>query len=418
MLLLCGVGTGIAKQQWFVVIVLLAAVVGVYFFARVKKVYYLLRWIARSLLGRVTINHEEIEALGSSEFLELPDERILSYYQLGDMSGHPVFYFHGTPSSALEAMLILNEKYIDKRLRIIAINRPGIGSSTAKPGRNIGHFTADVVALANHLQIPTFSVLGYSGGGPYVLACAASIAERLLSAVIVGGAYMINDTATQGNMKRSARLFWKIADRFPIFIPFFLTLMRTAAPPVQPGNNEEAADAAVSETFGISETPNVEKEEILIVASTKETPGLIEEQSADRSNALEKPLLADEITVPSDPDRAIIDKLDLTKLMRLILNVAIMKPTDAAVDVQLTLKGIDQILHTIQLEISMFHGAADRNVPIEKARLLSGALPNATLYEYEHEGHLSILINQFEAIAAALTKKTICNSKTVAAEEN
>jgi pimeloyl-ACP methyl ester carboxylesterase len=44
-----------------------------------------------------------------------------------------------------------------------------------------------VAALADTLEIERFSVFGYSGGGPNVLACAQKIPQRLVSAGITAG---------------------------------------------------------------------------------------------------------------------------------------------------------------------------------------------------------------------------------------
>jgi len=42
---------------------------------------------------------------------------------------------------------------------------------------------ADVAVIADHLGLATFSVWGHSGGGPHALACAATLPDRVASAV-------------------------------------------------------------------------------------------------------------------------------------------------------------------------------------------------------------------------------------------
>lgn len=58
-------------------------------------------------------------------------------------------------------------------LRIIPIDRPGSAESSHQTNRRILDWPADITQVANHLRLNRFAVLGYSGGGPYALACAA-----------------------------------------------------------------------------------------------------------------------------------------------------------------------------------------------------------------------------------------------------
>jgi pimeloyl-ACP methyl ester carboxylesterase len=46
-----------------------------------------------------------------------------------------------------------------------------------------------VRALANHMGLDRFAILGVSGGGPYAVACAHALPREMLSAVgvIAGG---------------------------------------------------------------------------------------------------------------------------------------------------------------------------------------------------------------------------------------
>jgi pimeloyl-ACP methyl ester carboxylesterase len=72
-------------------------------------------------------------------------------------------------------------------VRLITADRPGYGRSDPQPGRGILSWTADVEALAGSLGIQEFSVMGHSSGGPYALACADAMPDRVkLSAVTEG----------------------------------------------------------------------------------------------------------------------------------------------------------------------------------------------------------------------------------------
>jgi pimeloyl-ACP methyl ester carboxylesterase len=123
---------------------------------------------------------------GSNETIQLHDGRQLGYIQYGHSTGKPLFYFHGHPGSRFEAMFLADEA-LQAGIRLIGIDRPGMGLSTYKAGRSLLDWTDDVVELANSLQIERFSIVGFSGGGPYALGCAHKIPDRLISCGIVSG---------------------------------------------------------------------------------------------------------------------------------------------------------------------------------------------------------------------------------------
>ena len=70
-------------------------------------------------------------------------------------------------------------------LRVIAVDRPGLGGSDRQRGRRILDWPADVTTLADALGLGGFAVLGYSGGVPYALACAQLLPERVVTAGLV-----------------------------------------------------------------------------------------------------------------------------------------------------------------------------------------------------------------------------------------
>ncbi|CAL5872569.1 uncharacterized protein PFLUO_LOCUS6833 [Penicillium psychrofluorescens] len=97
-------------------------------------------------------------------------------------------WFHGYPTSRLEGQGI---DKIAQRLgiRVISPDRPGFGLSTVQPHRRISDWPTDVQALAGHLGLSRFSILGGSGGAPYTLACAHLLPADMLSGVgIIAGA--------------------------------------------------------------------------------------------------------------------------------------------------------------------------------------------------------------------------------------
>jgi pimeloyl-ACP methyl ester carboxylesterase len=123
----------------------------------------------------------------SSATLILPDGRKLGYAQYGLQTGRAILYCHGLPGSRLESAFL---DTIATRLeaRIIAVDRPGYGWSSPHPNRTLLDHAKDVQHLAERLELDAYAVMGISGGGPYALACAASLpAEKLKAAAIVCG---------------------------------------------------------------------------------------------------------------------------------------------------------------------------------------------------------------------------------------
>ncbi len=119
--------------------------------------------------------------------MQLRDGRTLGFAEYGDPGGNVLFYFHGYPGARVEARL-LAEPAERLGIRLIGIDRPGMGLSTFQARRRFLDWPADVAELADKLGIDRFSVVGCSGGGPYALACACKIPDRLVACGIVAGA--------------------------------------------------------------------------------------------------------------------------------------------------------------------------------------------------------------------------------------
>ena len=109
----------------------------------------------------------------------LPDGRAVAYCEYGVPDGAPVFIFHGLPGSRIDARVVADEMR-EAGVRLIAADRPGIGRSDPVSGkRTYAGWAQDVAHLADALGIERFSVVGYSCGGPYALAVAAELPERV-----------------------------------------------------------------------------------------------------------------------------------------------------------------------------------------------------------------------------------------------
>ncbi|MFV0634164.1 alpha/beta hydrolase family protein [Demequina sp.] len=97
----------------------------------------------------------------------------------------PVFWHHGTPGIG-EPPAPLLALADELGMRLLGLDRPGYGGSERLPGRRIGEIADDVADAADALGFDRYGVLGYSGGGPHALACAASD-PRVVAVVSVAG---------------------------------------------------------------------------------------------------------------------------------------------------------------------------------------------------------------------------------------
>jgi pimeloyl-ACP methyl ester carboxylesterase len=112
--------------------------------------------------------------MGNSKeiIVTMPDGRAVGAADYGIAGQTPVIWCHGGPSSRFEPKHFVREA-ASIGLRLIGIDRPGYGRSTPRPGRTIGGWVDDALAVADALEIETFATVGASTGGAYALAVAA-----------------------------------------------------------------------------------------------------------------------------------------------------------------------------------------------------------------------------------------------------
>lgn len=132
--------------------------------------------------------------------LDLSDGRRLGYHCYGKVQGKPVHFLHGFPGSRYQAAL-LDRAAQSAGICLVAADRPGFGLSTPCPGRSILGFARDLAELADHLNHPRFAVLGVSCGGPYALAAAQCLPDRVTRlALLAGIAPMTRSELRHGQM--------------------------------------------------------------------------------------------------------------------------------------------------------------------------------------------------------------------------
>ena len=192
---------------------------------------------------------------------QLPDGRKLGYDEYGAPDGAPIFYLHGSPSSRLEVKLYVSEDLLQSlNVRLIAVDRPGMGLSDFQQNRQLLDFPRDVLALADHLGIERFSVLAYSLGGPYGLACAFAISERLHKVGIVSGAALFTEPELMTNINEGTRKFLTMPREKPFLSRLFLWMMLGVMPRVAPKQFIAGAAAVLPEADrAVVSDPEIQK---------------------------------------------------------------------------------------------------------------------------------------------------------------
>lgn len=115
------------------------------------------------------------------------DDRRLSFAEFGTPKGAVVFWLHGTPGGRRQVPIEARVFALENDVRIIGIDRPGIGTSTSHLYDDILDWAGDLEVLADNLGIDTFRVIGLSGGGPYALAAGAALPDRVHGVGVLGG---------------------------------------------------------------------------------------------------------------------------------------------------------------------------------------------------------------------------------------
>ena len=158
-----------------------------------------------------------------AKLYQLSDGRKLAYGEYGDPQGHPTFYFHGGPGSRLEGALF-HEGGLKHSLRIMAVDRPGMGGSDFLPGRTMLDFPKDVAALADSLGLDRFGVIGWSGGGPSALTTAYAIPERLTFVLSLASFPLLNFEGAPDLLNKADRFAYTTAHKMPFVFNLFFVL--------------------------------------------------------------------------------------------------------------------------------------------------------------------------------------------------
>ncbi len=144
--------------------------------------------------------------------LTLPDGRRVACAEYGDPGGLPVLALHGTPGSRL--MFALADRAARERgIRLIAPERPGYGLSDYRHSESLAQIAEDLSAVADLYEVERFAVIGVSGGGPYAVAAAAAMPDRISLLALVAPIGEVADV--QLRLSRFQRLLFRRLARRP-----------------------------------------------------------------------------------------------------------------------------------------------------------------------------------------------------------
>jgi len=280
--------------------------------------------------------------------IELRDGRRLAFAEYGEPAGAPVLFMHGFTASRIT-------RHPDDRLteslgvRLITLDRPGCGASDVKSGRMLLDVAGDVQQLAGALGVARFAVLGHSAGGPYALACARGLPDRVAAVgVACGFAPMDRPGATDGMRPDMARGMPALRR-----MPWLARLFASSLPRQFKRDPEKAFETQFGAGLPDSdrrELARPEVHEIILQAAVEGTRG-----GAGG--------LAREMQLISAP------------------------------------WGFDP--QAIETPALLWYGAEDPLAPPQMGRYLAGALPNARLTVYDGEGHM-VYVTHWEEILTQL----------------
>ena len=97
-----------------------------------------------------------------------------------------MLWFHGSPGARRQVPVAGRDAAEHLGLRLVCVERPGVGNSTDHAYHQLLDWAADVAVVADHLHHDRFMVVGLSGGGPYALAVAHELPDRVIAVGLLG----------------------------------------------------------------------------------------------------------------------------------------------------------------------------------------------------------------------------------------
>ncbi len=280
-----------------------------------------------------------------------PDGRRLGVASIGPVTGRTVVLHHGTPGTA-SLVRFFSDVAEAFNLFVVGVSRPGYGASTRRAGRVVGSVVEDVHVALDALGRDRYLAVGWSGGGPHALACAALGAPRCLAAWSLAGVAPVDAGFdwTEGMGPENLEEFALAREAGPAYEAFMAETAAAFA---------AATPASVIPLFG----------------------GLL-----------------------SPVDRAALDGEDVRTLMAASMREAFTTGWRGFYDddrAMLEPWGFD--LAAISVPVAIWYGEHDLMVPPTHGRWLGGAIPGATTSYFADDGHVSLVLAHGRDLATALS---------------
>lgn len=280
--------------------------------------------------------------------MSLRDGRALAYREWGDPAGTPVFHCHGIPSCRLEAWGG-EHAYTRAGVRLVTMDRPGIGRSDRHPERRVSDWPDDVADLADELRIARFAVLGHSAGTAYALACAARLPDRVTDLALVGAVPPLDSAAATAQLGTARH--WVLAARRPRLLASGYALW---------------------------------------VRAFRVAP------------RLGRRLM---VTGAAAADRRLFERRDVWEHFRATLLEATRDGTSAVVeDMRALMRPWGFSLADIRVDTHAWHGGDDHHVPPSVAEAYAAAIAHCTVTLVDGEGHFSLAERCSREIVSALVR--------------
>ena len=271
----------------------------------------------------------------------------------GPADGRVLVFHVGTPN-APDAFPLLTDALDERGWQLVAYARPGYAGSARREGRSVADAAADTAAVLDELGLDRFVTIGWSGGGPHALACAALLPDRCDAAASLAGVAPFDAEGLD-----------------------FLAGMG-------PENVEEFGAAA---------------------RSRDELEAFLERFAAGLSTVTGEEVGASLGDLVDDVDRRALTG-ELAETMARMFRRALSTGIAGWFDDDLAFVkpwGFD--LSEIAVPVSIWQGAHDGMVPFAHGEWLAAHVPGARVHLYEEEGHIS-LVGQLPRILDDLVSRT------------
>jgi pimeloyl-ACP methyl ester carboxylesterase len=271
----------------------------------------------------------------------------------GPEDGRVLVFHVGTPN-APDAFPLLTDALDERGWQLVAYARPGYAGSARREGRSVADAAADTAGILDRLGLDRFVTIGWSGGGPHALACAALHPDRCDAAASLAGVAPFD----AGGLDFVAGM--------------------------GPENVEEFGAAA---------------------RSRDELEAFLERFAAGLSTVTGEEVGASLGDLVDDVDRRALTG-ELAETMARMFRRALSTGIAGWLDDDLAFVkpwGFD--LSEIAVPVSIWQGAHDGMVPFAHGEWLAAHVPGARVHLYEDEGHIS-LVQQLPRILGDLVSRT------------